>query len=161
MKKYLMLLVILMTSLNLFSLTIFEDKFDQAGPKIEGFFESNNTYVTKYTGSYKIGSASMQIRGSNSAITYIKTTPFKNMTLTFKMAKNSLESGEYVRCQYNTGSGWVTAATLTNTGSNGIFSSYSVKIPSCDILQVKFLVYANAYDDYGYIDDVKLTGDRK
>jgi len=150
-----------MAAVNLFSLTIFEDKFDQSGSKIEGFFESNNTYVTKYTGSYKIGTAAMEIRGSNNAITYIKTSPFKNMVLTFKMAKNSLESGEYVRCQYNTGSGWVTAATLTNTASNGVYSSYSVNIPLCTVLQVKFLVYGNAYDDYGYIEEVKLSGDRK
>ena len=161
MKKFFILLVILMTSLNLFSLTIFEDKFDQSGSKIEGFVESSNTYVTKYTGTYKTGTASMQIRGNNSAITYINVAPFKDLVLTFKMAKTSLETGEYVECQYKTGSTWVSAKKLLNTAANGTFTSYSVTIPLCNVLQVKFLVKSSATDDYGYIEEVKLTGNRK
>lgn len=161
MKKYFILLVIFMATLNLFSLTVFEDKFDQSGSKIEGFVESSNTYVTKYTGTYKTGTASMQIRGANNAITYINVAPYKDLVLTFKMAKSSLESGEYVECQYNTGTGWVSAKKLLNTASNGVFKSYTVNIPICSVLQIKFLVKGSATDDYGYIEEVKLAGNRK
>jgi len=163
MKKLISILIILALGFSLFGLTIFEDRLDSQSSKLESWKESSTSYVLRYTGSYKIGTAAMQLKYNGSAITYINIAPFKNLVLTFKMAKYSLESGEYVICEYSTnnGSTWVTAGKLLNTASSGTFYSYTVNIPNANTLWIRFKIVGSATDDYGYIDDVVLTGDRK
>lgn len=163
MKRLISVLIILVLGFSLFGLTIFEDRLDSQSTKLESWQESNTSYVLRYTGSYKIGTASMQLKYNGIATTYLNVAPFKNMVLTFKMAKYSLESGEKVICEYSTnqGSTWVTAGTLLNTARSGTFYSYTVNIPNANTLWIRFKIIGSASDDYGYIDDVVLTGDRK
>ncbi len=146
---------------SLYSLNIFDDDFDQSATTMAGWKLSSTTYITKYTGTYKQGLAAMQVRKNYNAVTYINVSPFKNMVLKFKMAAYSLEAGEYIRCQYNIAGTWVTAATLADGADNGTFKSYSVSIPTGTTLQIRFIMNGTATDDYGYVDDVILTGDRK
>jgi len=163
MKKIVLILMILALGMSLFGLTIFEDRLDSQSTILESWKESSSSYVLKYTGSYKIGTASMQLKYNGYATTYINIAPFKNLVLTFKMAKYSLERGEKVVCEYSTnnGSSWVTAATLLNTASSGTFYSYRVNIPNANVLWLRFRIIGSASNDYGYIDNIVLTGDRK
>lgn len=160
-KIILSIIMVGLLSFGLFGLDIFYDNFDNNQTRLNGWKESSSTNVTRYTGSYKVGSAAMELKGSSNATAYINIAPYKNMKLTYRMAKNSLESGEKLICQYNIGSGWVTAATLLNTAANGTYTSYTTTIPNANVLQVKFVLNGNAADDYGYVDEVKLVGDRK
>lgn len=162
MKKILAALSILLFFATYASaLVIYADNFDNNTTKLAGWARTSTTYITRYTGSYKVGTGALQLRKNYVATTYLKTGMFKNMVLTFKMAASSLEKGEYLRCQYMTGTSWVTAKTLSDGSDNGVYRSYSVSIPNCSILKIRFYMYASGTDDYGYIDDVQLTGDRK
>ena len=155
------LLVLFLFSVQSYSLVLFSDNFDGDSSTLNGWQKVASARVTRYTGTYKVGVASMQLITNSSATTYVKVSPFKNMALTFKMAGYSLETGEKAICQYDAGAGWITAATLSNTQANGTFVSYSVNIPFATILKIKFLLNGNAANDYIYIDDVLLSGDRK
>ncbi len=144
------------------ALTIYGDNFDSTTSVIAGWKRSNSSYVQKYTGSYKIGSASMRVSQNYNAITYINVAPFKSMVLKFKMAATSMEAGEYMVCEYQLNSGsWVQAAKLADGADNGVFRSYSVNIPNANVLAIRFRMVSNSTADYGYIDDVELTGLRK
>jgi hypothetical protein len=84
------------------------------------------------------------------------------MNLSFKMAAYSLESGEYLVCEYSIdGGAWTQAAKLVNGNDNSTYHSYSVSIPQGNIVQIRFRMVGNSTYDYGYIDDIVLTGDRK
>ena len=147
--------------LNADALVLFGDNFDGDNATLSGWQKSPAANVTRNTGSYKIGLASMKMSANTSSTTYIKVTPFKNMVLTYKAAGYSLETGEKVVCRYDKGTGWITASTLLNTQANGTFVSYSVNIPLATILKIKFSINGSAADDCGYIDDILLSGDRK
>ncbi len=161
MKKIITMIILMAVGVASYSLVLFDDDFDQSGTNLAGWKRTSTTNVAKNTGSYKNGLASMKVGYNGSVETYINTSMFKDMVLTYKMAKNSLETGEKVVCQYNTSGTWVTAASLLNTATNGTFYSYTVNIPLCSILKIRFVVNGNAADDCGYIDNVKLTGNRK
>lgn len=161
MKKLFIIGLVLLLSFSLFAVTIYEDNFDNNTSKLAGWYRSSSSYVTRYTGSIKLGAGAMRLRKYYKSIVYLNVKPFKNMKLYFKMAAYSLESGEYVRCQYNTGSGWKTAKTLYNGADDKKFRSYSVSIPNCNVLKIKFYIKAGSTYDYAYIDNVKLVGDRK
>ena len=142
-------------------LTIYADSFDDNTSKMMGWYRQHKSYITRYTSSPRKGVAALRLRKTYQAIVYLKVSPYKNMILSFKMAAKSLESGEYVRCYYSTGGSWKTAKTLYNGSDNGVFRSYSLSIPNCSILKIRFSMKANSTYDYGYVDDVKLTGYRK
>jgi hypothetical protein len=161
MKKILVTACILLVTMGLSALTIFEDTFDNQSSKVAGWDRSHSSYVSRYTGSYKKGTAALRLRYNKNAVTYIKCSPFKNMTLKFKLAAVSLEGSENIKCQYSTGGSWKTAKTLQNGYDNGQYRSYSVSIPNCNILKIRFIMTANSTSDYGYVDDVILTGSRK
>ncbi len=155
-------LMVLAFAFSSFGLTIFYDNFDNNATRLNGWDESASTYVLKNTStSTKIGTACMQLKKTGTATTYINVSPYKNMVLTFRMAKYSLESGEKVVCQYMTGTTWVTAKTLANTATSSKYVSYSVSIPNATTLKLRFVLNGSATDDTAYIDEVKLVGDRK
>lgn len=155
------MMILMAVGVASYSLVLFDDDFDQSGTNLAGWKRSATTKVVKNTGSYKNGLASMKLSYNGSVETYINTSMFKDMVLTFKMAKTSLETGEKVVCQYNTNGTWVTAKTLLNTATNGTLYSYTVNIPLCSILKIRFVLNGNATADYAYIDNVKLVGNRK
>ncbi len=166
MKKRVLVLSVMVMMLaitvKMEALELFADDFDATTTTLVGWKRNNSSYVTKYTGSYKNGLAAMRLRKNYYAYTYINVAPFKNMVLKFKMAASSLEGSEYVRCQYKLDNGsWVTAKTLSNGSDNGVYRSYSVNVPNCNILQIRFIMGGADTSDYGYIDDVVLTGSRK
>ena len=160
MKKIIMVLFALVFAMSIYSLTIVEDKFDD-NTSLTGWKRSSTTNTASYTGTPKVGDACLQLKYNANVITYVKLTGFKNIVLTYKMAKNSLETNEKVVCEYSTngGSTWTAAATLLNTAANNTFTSYTANIANCTVLQLRFKIVGSATDDYAYIDDVKITGD--
>jgi len=165
MKKSMVMLSIALSVLffaasQLGALTLYSESFDDNSTAMSGWKRSSVTYVSRYTGTYKVGDASMQIVSNFNAETDVKTPIFKNMVLKFKMAAYGFEAADKLYCEYMTGSTWVAAATLSDGADTGAFISYSVNIPNCVILKIRFRLAANSTADYGYADDVVLTGDR-
>lgn len=159
---FLVALFLAVGALPALALNLFQDSFDDNVAKLSGWKRSSTTYVTRYTGTPKVGDASLRFAGSGNAITYVKVTPFTGMTLSFKMAQSGLTSSEYVRCQYWNGTSWVTLRTLYGGGTANSFTSYSgIAIPNMAVLQIRFIVYATATTKYGFVDDVVLSGVRK
>ncbi len=155
-----MALLLALISGEIYGLTIFSDNFDGQSTRLSAWKESSTTYVTRYTGAYKIGTASMQISGAYNVVTYVNTLPFSNIVLTFKMAAYSLESTDKVQAFYNVGSGDVICATLADGSDNGSFRTYTISIPK-GVAGFKFgFKLVGGSGDYGYIDDVVLTGTR-
>lgn len=162
MRKLLVILLVLVAGAAWAGpLTIYADNFDDNTSRVAGWYRQNGSYITRYTGSPKRGVAALRLRKNYEAVVYLKVSPYKSMVLSFKMAAKSLESGEYLRCYYSTGGSWKTAKTLYNGSDNGAWRSYSLSIPNCTILKVRFKMNANSTGDYGYVDDIKLTGYRK
>ncbi len=164
MKKRVFVICVMLTMFlgSAQALTIYGDNFDSTTTVIAGWKRSNASYVQKYTGTPKLGAACMRISVNYNAVTYINVNPFKSMVLKFKMAATSLEAGEYIVCEYQrNGGSWVQAAKLADGADNGAFKSYSVNIADANILAIRFRMVSNSTGDYGYIDDVELTGLRK
>jgi hypothetical protein len=157
-KVLIMTLLIGLTAAQMYGLTLFSDDFDSETTKLAAWKESSTTYVTRYTGTYKVGVASMQIRGGYNAVTYVNTAPYTSIVLSFRLAGYSLESGNSVQAFYNVGSGDVVCATLPYTSANGKFISYSISIPKgYKGFKFGFKVVGDT-SDYGYVEDVVLTG---
>ena len=161
-KVIISLALVVLLSFSSFGLNIFYDNFDNNLARLNGWKESSSTNVVKNTSTAtKVGTACMQIKYNGNVTAYINVKPYKNMVLTFRMAKYSLETGEKIVCQYMTGTTWVTAATKLNTASSSAYTSYSVSIPAATTLKIRFILNGSATDDTAYIDEVKLVGDRK
>lgn len=144
------------------ALTLFGDNFDGSSTTLNGWKRSSTSYVVKYTGTTKIGTASMRMVKNYNAVTYLNVAPFTGMKLNFKMAAYSLEAGEYMVCEYQlNGGSWVQAAKLADGADNNVFRSYSVTIPNANVVAIRFRMVSSGTADYGYIDDVELTGVRK
>lgn len=145
-----------------FGLTLFQDSFDSQSSVLESWKESKTAMVTKYTGTYKIGTASMQIKSTNNSATYINTSPFTNMTLSFKLAGIGIAAGTFVEAYYNNAGIDVLCGRISNTTADGNFRSFTVSIPKGNNpLKLLFKVTSTATTAYGYVDDVNLTGIRK
>jgi hypothetical protein len=101
-------------------LVLYGDNFDSGMTTMDGWSRSSTTYITRTTGTYKIGTAAMEINGYYNATTYVNTEPYRNIILTFKMAAYSLESGETLQAFYNIGSGDVVCATIADGSDDGV-----------------------------------------
>jgi len=155
-----LLLAFLMVT-NLFAIEIINDDFDQSATNLAGWKRSSTTYVYRYTGTNKIGLASMTLISNSWAYTLIKTSIFTNLQLKFSLCGYSLESGEAISGYYSTngGSSWILIGSVAYT--NGItakFYNFTKNIPNCNILGIKFAINGNSGSDYGYVDNIVLTG---
>lgn len=162
MKKLGMFIAVLFLAVNTgFSATIFSDSFD-GNTSLSGWTLSS-TYASYYTGSYKNGTAALRVRSSATATAVVDTTGYENIVLSFNLAAYSLESGEYVYVEYNTGSSWVTAASVADGSDTGGYSAKTVSLPASaddnSSLQVRIRCAGNTTYDYGYLDDFVVTGD--
>lgn len=147
---------------SLSALTLFSENFGDNLATLSGWKRSSTTYVTRYTGTPKVGDAAMRIAGANNAITYIKVAPYQSMTISFKLAQSGLTSTEFVRAEYLSGTTWIALKSLYGGGTANTFTTYTgVVVPNQTILQLRFRVSASATTKYGFVDDVVLSGVRK
>lgn len=142
------------------ALKLFEDNFDSNATTLSGWKRSSTTYVTRNTGSYKNGLASLKVAYNANALVYVKTSPFKNMVLTFKMAATGLAAANKLVCEVWTGTAWSIVATLADGSDNGVFRSYTASISNRSVLQFRFRMVGTLTTHVGYVEDVLLSGDR-
>ena len=163
MKKKVGLLSLLIATLfitvNMASaLNIFKESFDD-NSSITGWKANNTTYVTRLSGTPKVGEACMQIAGAYEAITYQNTGPFKNLVLSFKLAGKSFTPDDWLEAYVDYGIGFVKIATLYYSQANSTFKSFSYNVPQgYRSFKIKFKMFADSTARLGYVDDILLTG---
>ncbi len=162
MKRFVFVLVLVMAFIvSGFSATISSDSID-GNTSLTGWVRSSTSYATYYTGSFKVGTAAVRVVYGHTAAKTFPTTGYTGITLSFKLAAYSLESGEYAVVQYNTGSGWVEAGRRSDTQDTGAYQSFSVTLPAAAAnnanFQIRLYTYGNSSADYGYLDDIVITG---
>jgi hypothetical protein len=92
----------------------------------------------------------------------INTTGFTGISVSFEMAAAGLDTGESVVFQYRTSSlrPWITIATLAKNTTT--FQSYTVSLAAAagnnTQVQFRFLNQANGTADYGYLDNLIISG---
>ncbi|NPV00231.1 MAG: hypothetical protein HPY53_02505 [Brevinematales bacterium] len=144
-----------------FSATIVSKNFD-GDTTLAGWTRSSTSYVAYYTGTYKIGTGSMKLLYNGSSTLPVSSVGYTGISATFKICGYSLEAGEKIVFEYNTGSGWVIGATLADPADTGAFVAYTVNLPAAannnSALQIRFRIIANSTADYAYIEDLVISG---
>jgi hypothetical protein len=140
--------------------TIFGDNFEA------GLSWTKNGDVTWYTGSPRKGSHSVRLRRTGSIEKVIPTTGYRNISVSFSMGSNSLEN-ENVQALYYNGSSWQILAQINDgdQNDNNRLNNYRIMLPSTADgradFALRFKINGSAANDYGFVDDVEVTGTRR
>jgi PKD repeat protein len=117
---------------------------------------------TWFTGSCKNGSHSIQLVNTDRMTRTIPTTGYSSIIVSSALGANSLEAGEYIQAQYNTGAGWTMWAQIIDPGDDNLLHNFNSALPAAAdrnaAFQLRFRLYGNSNTDYGYVDDVQVTG---
>jgi len=151
---------------------IFFDTFDPLTPASNGW-----TVVSSpdwQTAAPVNGTRSIRFRGSTATgpdeaiYRSVPTTGYSEINVSYRLGAQSLDSSsEYFAAQYSTNAGGsytdITRITGPYTGSTTFTSYTSGAIPTAADNQasnfwVRIGIWASATNDYGWIDDVKVTG---
>ncbi len=136
------------------------------------YFTNFNTSYADWTSAGTVASTSspaiqpnaVKMTGGNASITKtISTVGYSGISLTWNVAASSLEAGEYCRVEYNTGSGWLSAASITDGQDNSTYFSGTLSnIAGADNnanFQVRYRVQSgNTTGDYCYAEDTTVSG---
>lgn len=142
--------------------TIFQDTFESA------LNWTKAGVTTWYTGTPKVGTHAVRLQTTGSIEKAISLANYSNITITFKMGANSLDSAsENVQALYYNGTAWVTLATIANNSANenNLLNPYTFTLPvsmnNKTTFKLRFKINGSAVDDYGFVDDVKVVGTPK
>lgn len=150
---------------------IFFDTFDLLAPASNGWtVVSTPDWQTAapVNGSYSIRFRGSTAAGPDEAIhRSVPTTGYSEIDVSYRLGAQSLETGEYFAAQYSTNGGTsysdITRISGPYTGS-ATFSSYtSGVLPTAadnqaSNFRIRFGLWGSNPGDYGWIDDVKVTG---
>jgi len=156
-----MTIALLSVSASALADTVFSDNFETAfaGWTISGTPDW-------YTGTPKSGTHSIQFKGTESMERVISTSGYSGITVSFSLAAYSLDkTTEVMRARCHDGTGWITLKQIKggDPENDGILRAYTYALPaSADNnpnLRLRFDLSANNHNnDYGYVDDVLVTG---
>jgi len=149
--------------------TIFYDGFEVSRPSGNGWTETGSVdWGTSYP---RIGTRSVRMRGGGTAETIyrtISTAGYSQIIASVYLGASSLDSSsEYVEAQYSTdgGGSWTRFGAILNGDAweDGQLHSFtSVELPaSADNnpnFRIRLRIVASATNDYGYFDEVLVTG---
>ncbi|MDO9036418.1 MAG: PKD domain-containing protein, partial [Methanoregula sp.] len=126
------------------------------------------------TSAPRNGTYSIRFRGSNAAgpdeaiHRSIPTTGYSDIQVQYRLQAQSLESGEYFTAQYSTNGG---SSYTDLTRYNGVYAGNTTMFPiytpatlpiaadnQASNFRVRVGIWASATNDYGWVDDVKVTG---
>ncbi|MDD4136493.1 MAG: PKD domain-containing protein, partial [Methanoregula sp.] len=121
--------------------------------------------VTKGRNNQRNGSYSVELQGANSPASSmtraISTSGNSSVIVKFSWATRGFESGESLIAEYstNSGSSW---SPLTSIGNSvTLLTPYTATLSAADDnanFQLRFRISANRDNEYGYIDDVWVSG---
>ncbi len=121
-----------------------------------------------FTGTPKNGTHDIQLLGGGTAESIsriINTNGYTGIQVSFYMAGKSLDStSEYISASWYSGSTWTELKRIKggDSDADGTLRQYSYSLPSgADNnanFQLKFNIVGSATDDYGYVDDIVVSG---
>jgi PKD repeat protein len=127
--------------------------------------------VTRYTGGgssnpsvgFRNGSSSVQLLGNGEIQKTIPTTGYTSIVVNFAVGVRSFEGGENLLAQWSPdgGTSWITLETWDDTDQTGHLTYYSYTLPAAannPNFRLRFDLTGAGNSDYGYIDDVRVTG---
>lgn len=92
----------------------------------------------------------------------VSTVGYSNISVTWNMAAQALETGDYCYVEVNSGSGWTAIASLTNGQDTSVFYSGTVNLGSeysnNPNFQIRYRDAGNALGDYCYAEDTTIAG---
>ena len=147
--------------------TIYSDDFES------GLGDWNLTGTPDwYSGSPKIGSYSVQFRGPDERITQfgglVSTQGYVDVTVSFYMGANSLDSSsEYMLCCWKDGTTWYDLKRINDGDAeeDNQLHYFSFEMPAGaddnPNFAFEFKLVGSATDDYGYADNIVITGTPK
>jgi hypothetical protein len=138
--------------------TVFSNSFESA------LRWTKSGTVARHTGTPKVGSYSVQLKATSSIEQTIPLTGYKNAKVSFKMGAHSLDNKkENLRAHYYNGSAWVLLAEIANDSANenNKLNPYTFNLPATmngqANFKLRFQLNGSGAEDYGYVDDVKVT----
>ena len=140
---------------------VFEDNFDVA---FEGWMTSGSP--DWYSKSPRHGTHSIQLRKDEAIERLIPTVGYTDITVSFALGATSLDrSDEVVRALWYDGSQWGVLHAIAggDAEEDGQLHTFSVSLPAgasenADF-RLRFEIAANGNNDYGYVDDVLVSGE--
>jgi PKD repeat protein len=149
--------------------TIFSDGFETVRPSGNGWTETGTVNWGAYTPRH--GNYDVQFMGGGTAESIrrtISTAGNSNIIVSFAWSAQSLETGEYIRAEYSTngGTSYTTLSQLNGpiTVVPTTLTTYtSSALPTAaehdSNFVLRFIISASSStNDYGYVDDVQVTG---
>ena len=120
--------------------------------------------VTWYTGSPRRGTYSVQLKKTGSVQKTISASGYRFITVSFYMGAYSLETEESFQALWYDGSVWTVIKAISDgdAGENNQLNYYQFQMPATadnnGSFGLWFKLNGNATNDYGYVDDVMVTG---
>jgi len=150
---------------------IFFDTFDLLAPASNGWtVVSTPDWQTAapVNGTYSIRFRGSTATGPDEAIhRSVPTTGYSEIDVSYRLGAQSLETGEYFAAQYSTNAGGsytdITRVSGPYTGGTTFTSYTSGVLPTAadnqaSNFRIRFGLWGSNTGDYGWIDDVKVTG---
>jgi hypothetical protein len=139
--------------------SIYSDNFD---PAFSGWNSLGN--VTWYTNIPHNGVASIQLSDTGQMNRTISTAGYSGITVSFTMGADSIEGGEYVAAEWSPdGMTWNVLKQIDNGApeENNALNPFTYTLPVSADHKTNFMLrfrIAGSSTDYGYVDDVQVTG---
>ncbi len=121
--------------------------------------------VTWFTGTPKNGSHSVRLRTTGSIEKTITTTGYRFISVAFSLGANSLDNAnENLQALWFDGSSWVVLKQINNGDpeENNQLNTFAFELPPAAddtaALALRFKLNGSGTGDYGYVDDVVVSG---
>jgi uncharacterized repeat protein (TIGR02543 family) len=118
-----------------------------------------------HTGDPRNGTHSIRLRGTESIERTVSTVCYQNITVSFSLGAQSLESAETVRALWYDGGTWNVLKAIANGDpeEDGLLHYFAYSLPAGAAnnanFAVRFELNGSNIQDFGYVDDVLVQGD--
>ncbi|MGD0111768.1 MAG: InlB B-repeat-containing protein, partial [Armatimonadota bacterium] len=157
-----LLLLLCLAPAYSYGATIFTEGFETGAPGTTGWATSGT--VNWYTGTPKNGTHSVQLGRNGTLQRTISTQGYDTIAVSFYLGASFASSNQSVRVRYTTnGFTWTTLVTLTTTTAWASYGPYSLPASAADNdnFALRCEAASSSGANYGYIDDVLVTGNPK
>lgn len=134
------------------------------------FFDDFNDGYSGWSASGNVASVSspslqpnsVRLKKDGTIWRTVSTVGYRDISVTWNMAAQALEDGDFCYVEVNTGSGWTAIASLTNGEDDQVFrtgtASLGADADQNPNFQVRYRAAGNAVGDYCYAEDIVVSG---
>jgi PKD repeat protein len=121
--------------------------------------------VARNAAAPRNGVAAARLSGaaSSSMMRTVSTSGNSNIVVSFWLGTaNNLDAGEYLTADWYDGTSWTQLVQVQNPGTNTYLYYYQYSLPAAAAnnanFRIRFSLNSNTANEYGYVDDVRVTG---